>query len=191
MRRAYLAPLVLVPLALTGCLEEPPLTPVAVEEAPPPREPTVVSSVAMARAGAASGVVESDVTPRASDADRVRPAPVFFRLGAGYGAVGQVDLGPCREKGLDTGYLRMRVTFAADGTVARATVESPTPPPPAALTCISEQLRAASVPAFEGGDVTLSKSLYVLPDGNPAPTAPAHSPDLYVRGEEAHKTASR
>jgi hypothetical protein len=118
----------------------------------------------------------------------VRPAPVFFRLGAGYGAVGQVDLGPCRAKGLDTGYLRMRVTFAGDGTVAHATVESPTPPPPAALACVSEQLRTASVPSFEGGDVTLSKSLYVESDGTPQPPT---SPDLYVRGEEGHKTASR
>jgi hypothetical protein len=162
---------------------------VAVEEAPPPREPTVVSSVAMARAhrGGSAGAV-ADGVPRASDADRVRPAPVFFRLGAGYGAVGQVDLGPCRERGLDTGYVHMRVTFAGDGTVARATVESPTPPPPAALTCISEQLRAASVPAFEGGDVTLSKSLYVESDGT---TVPADAPDMYVRREDGHKTASR
>lgn len=190
MRSAYLAPLVLLPLVVTGCLEEPPpQAPVAVEEAPPAREPTVVSSVAMRRPrGAADPGAASGGAARASDADRVRPGPVFFRLGAGYGAVGQVDLGPCREKGLDTGYVRMRVTFAGDGTVARATVESPTPPPPAALACVSEQLRAASVPAFEGGDVTLSKSLYVESDGT---AVPAQSPDLYVRREEPHKTASR
>jgi hypothetical protein len=191
MRSAYLVP-VLLPLASlvsAGCLEEPPpQVPEAAEEAPPPREPTVVSSVAMARARRGAMPAASEGVPRASDADRIRPAPVFFRLGAGYGAVGQVDLGPCRAKGLDTGYLRMRVTFAGDGTVARATVESPTPPPPAALACVSEQLRTASVPSFEGGDVTLSKSLYVESD---TPAQPPASPDLYVRGEDAHKTASR
>ena len=191
MRNACLAPLVLFSsLVVTGCVEEPPpQVPEVVDEAPPPREPTVVSPVAMARARHAPGAA-SDGAPRASEADRVHPGPVFFRLGAGYGAVGQVDLGPCREKGLDTGYVHMRVTFAGDGTVALATVESPTPPPPAALTCISEQLRAASVPAFEGGDVTLSKSLYVVTDAAPQ-SSPPSSPDLYVRGDEPHKTASR
>jgi hypothetical protein len=189
MRSAYLAPFVLLPLFAAGCLEEPPpQVPETAEEAPPPREPTVVSPVSMARARGGAKLAASDGVPRASDADRIRPAPVFFRLGAGYGAVGQVDLGPCRAKGLDTGYLRMRVTFAGDGTVARATVESPTPPPPAALACVSEQLRTASVPSFEGGDVTLSKSLYVESDGT---AQPATAPDLYVRRDEGHKTASR
>jgi hypothetical protein len=58
--------------------------------------------------------------------------------------------------------------------VAHASVESPTPPPPAALACISERLQAAAVPAFEGGDVTLSKSLYVVSDGRP--------PEVFVEG---------
>jgi hypothetical protein len=95
----------------------------------------------------------------------VRPDPVFFRIGAGYGAVGQVDLSACRERGLDPGYVHIHVTFGGGGRVAGATVESPNQPPPDALTCIGEKLEAASVPAFEGGDVTLSKSLFVA-DGN-------------------------
>ncbi len=155
-----------------GCLAEepPPLMPEA-DEVAPPVERGVVSSVAMGRAeGGASARA-----PRASDADRVRPAPVFFRLGAGYGAVGRVDLGPCRDHGLDPGYVRLRVTFGGDGEVARATVESPTPPTADALACISRQLKSASVPVFEGGDVTLSKSVFVVTD--------ARSPDVIVHGD--------
>ena len=159
------------PLA-AGCLpEEPPAVYAEAEETPPPAEPRVVSSVAMQPA-----VAGRVLAPRASDADRVRPAPVFFRLGAGYGAVGRVDLGPCRERGLDPGYVRMRVTFAGNGSVAHATVESPTPPPPDAIACISERLQAASVPSFEGGEVTLSKSVFVVE---------GRGGDVLVQGEPA------
>lgn len=89
------------------------------------------------------------------------PEPVLFRLGAGYGALAHVDLTPCREEGLQAGYLRMRVTFRHSGRVVRAAVESAVAPPVEALNCISEQLEVAMVPLFEGGDVTLSKSFFV------------------------------
>jgi hypothetical protein len=87
--------------------------------------------------------------------------PPLFRLGAGYGALGQVDLAPCREQGLQPGYLHMRVTFRHSGHIVHAAVESPVPPPQEALACISEQLELAMVPVFEGSDVTLSKSFFV------------------------------
>jgi hypothetical protein len=91
--------------------------------------------------------------------------PVFFHIGAGYGALGRVDLDPCRDRGLVPGFLHMHVTFRSNGRVARAIVESLTPPPSEALACISEHLATATVPEFEGDDVTLSKSFYVVPDG--------------------------
>jgi hypothetical protein len=177
VRPAVLASLLLC--LSVGCLpEEPPAAYAEADEAPsPPPEPRVVSPVAVAHP------LLRQQPP--SDADRVRPEPVFFRIGAGYGAVGHVDLGPCRERGLDPGYVRMRVTFAGDGTVAHATVESPTPPPPDALACIGERLRAAQVPAFQGGDFTLSKSVFVVSDGpaspvyverDPAAASPPSSP---------------
>jgi hypothetical protein len=87
--------------------------------------------------------------------------PPLFRLGAGYGALGQVDLTPCREQGLPAGYLHMRVTFRHSGRIVHAAVESPVPPPNEALACISEQLELAMVPIFVGDDVTLSKSFFV------------------------------
>jgi hypothetical protein len=170
MRTAYL--LLALPFA-TACIGEPPPPPVTpVADAPPPAEHVVVSAVEMT-GSPRSGETASARAPRASDADRVRPDPVFFRIGAGYGAVGRVDLAPCRERGLDTGYVHMRVTFAGNGTVAHAAIESPTPPPPDALACIGEQLQAAAVPAFEGGDVTLSKSLFVVGTAGP--------PEVFVK----------
>jgi len=143
--------------------EEPPALAPAVEVAPPPAERVVVSSVTMP----GNGTAPTSAVPRASDSDRIRPEPVFFRLGAGYGAVGQIDLDACRDRGLDPGYVHMRVTFGGEGRVARAIVESLEQPPPAALMCISERLEkaAVTVPPFEGGDVTLSKSLYVATGG--------------------------
>jgi hypothetical protein len=90
-----------------------------------------------------------------------RSEPVLFRLGAGYGALGQVDFAPCREQGLDKGYLHMRVTFRHSGRVVHAIVERSAPPPEEAMHCIAEQLQAAAVPVFDGDDVTLSKSYFV------------------------------
>jgi len=90
-----------------------------------------------------------------------RRDPLFFALGAGYGALGRVDLTPCRAQGLPPGYLRLRVTFHASGRVVRAAVQGPTSPPDEALTCVGEQLEAMMVPLFEGDDVTLSKIVFV------------------------------
>lgn len=98
---------------------------------------------------------------RASNGYRARRYPAFFRLGVGYGAVGRIELAPCREVGLDPGYVHMHVTFGVDGAVSSAVVESPTRPSREALGCIGRRLEEIAVPVFEGGDVTLSKSLYL------------------------------
>src|SRR5271157_545221 len=95
---------------------QPPVAPIA-EQPAPPDERVVASTVTVAGDAAEA--------PRASDADRVRPEPVFFRLGAGYGAVGRIDLTPCRDRGLDPGYVHLHVTFGVGGSIARAVVESP------------------------------------------------------------------
>jgi hypothetical protein len=97
----------------------------------------------------------------ASSKDHPQPDPIPFRLGAGHGMLGRVDLRPCRDRGLPVGYLHMHVTFRRNGRVVHATVETEAPPPQEALTCISEQLELAMVPAFDGSDVTLSKSFFV------------------------------
>ena len=150
-----------------------------VAEAPPPDERIVVSTVTV-------GGDKAEAAPRASDADRVRLEPVFFRLGAGYGAVGRVDLTPCRDRGLDPGYVHIHVTFGVGGSVARAVVESATQPPAEALACIGDLLSEASVPPFAGGDVTLSKSLFV--GSNVAPTPGG---EIFVKGDSKSHAAGR
>jgi hypothetical protein len=161
MRSAALSLVLLV--SGTGCLHEEAMyfqAPAdrpddAIEEATAERD-IVVSSESPDQESP-DGVVATAPAPRVL----VPPDPVLFRLGAGYGALGQVDFAPCREQGLDKGYLHMRVTFRHSGHVVRATVERPAPPPDEALHCIAEQLQLAMVPVFDGGDVTLSKSYFV------------------------------
>jgi hypothetical protein len=99
--------------------------------------------------------------PVAPRPDRPPPDPVLFSLGAGHGALGRVDLRPCKEEGLQPGYLHMRVTFRHSGRIVRAALESPIEPPSEALACISEQLEVAMVPVFDGDDVTLSRTFFV------------------------------
>jgi hypothetical protein len=123
-----------------------------------PAEATVVREVVVeSEESTAAPVAYLPASPR----DRPSPDPVPFRLGAGRGALGRVDLAACREQGLPLGYLHVRVTFRRTGRVVHAAVESPEAPTPEALSCIGEQLEATLVPAFDGGDVTLSKSFFV------------------------------
>lgn len=164
--------------AAAGCMpeEEVPVRAPVAAEAPRRTERIVVSKLVMVGSDVGNvgdhGNPSRDVAMRASDTDRARPDPAFFHLGAGYGAIGQVDLGPCHDRGLDAGYVRLRVTFGGAGTVVRALVESPTQPSPEALACVAERVESASVPSFQGDDVTLSKSIFVTPAGQ--------GPDLFV-----------
>lgn len=165
MRRA--APLLVLLFPVTGCVHE-----AAIDfESPADRpddavvEPTTERAVDVSSEGAseseeeAPDVVVAPPTPAARPL--IPPDPVLFRIGAGYGALGQVDFAPCREQGLDKGYLHVRVTFRHNGRIVHAIVERPAPPPDEALHCIAEQLQVAMVPVFDGEDVTLSKSYFV------------------------------
>jgi hypothetical protein len=150
-----------------GCLPQGTLYPaefageVEVEPVAPPANPVAVGHVDVA-----SGEPEersplyTSAVPLARR-DRTRYSPVFFPLGAGYGALGHVDVLPCRDRGLPAGYLRIRATFRPSGHVAHAAVESVAEPPQEALECIGEQLEATSVPPFDGGDVTLTRIYFV------------------------------
>jgi hypothetical protein len=153
--------IVVLAFALTGCLREGMGAPEFANEvgATTVAEPPGVQSVVTVKEGSDEPAVV--VEEPAAAPVRHGPDPVFFRMGAGYGALGRVDLSPCRNEGLPAGYLRLHVTFHVSGRVVRAAVESATTPPSEALSCISEQLELAMVPAFEGGEVTLSKSFFV------------------------------
>ncbi len=117
--------------------------------------------------------VPEDV-PRADPAAYALPIPGrewhFFALGAGYGALGQLDLAACRDQGLPSGYWHVRVTFGPSGRIVHASVESPVAPSREALACVADKLTGPSVPRFDGHGVTLSKSIFVAPPGDPAPS---------------------
>ena len=170
MRRAVVTAFSVLGLAggLVGCVHPESMNAVAYPADPAPAEaaqPVVVADVNMASDDSSAAAAPRPAAAlRASGADHPPPDPVLFRLGAGYGALGQIDLEPCRDYGLASGYLRMRVTFRHSGAVAHATVESEAQPPPEALACIGERLQEATVPAFDGSNVTLSKSFFVGAD---------------------------
>lgn len=162
MRTAVLSLAVVLSAAATGCVLRPAM-PYEVVERPyePIPEPTSERDVVVSSDGAQQDtpdvvVANAPVAPRFYP-----PDPVLFRIGAGYGALGQIDFAPCRDQGLEKGYLHMRVTFRHSGRIVHASVERPAPPPDEALQCIAQQLQATMVPSFDGDDVTLSKSYFV------------------------------
>src|SRR5580698_6477625 len=89
--------------AAAGCLpeEEAPVRAPVTEVAPSRIEHVVVSNLVMVGSDVGNvgdhGAPSRNVAMSASDGDRARPEPVFFHLGAGYGAIGQVDLTPCHD----------------------------------------------------------------------------------------------
>jgi len=150
--------------ACTGCVREG-FGDVEAPSEPGPQESTVEAPEQRVQVTAEAPEGElppgEAATRLAVAAAGARRDPLFFRIGAGYGALGRVDLTPCRGEGLAAGYVRVRVTFRDDGRVSRAALLSPAPPSEAALECVAEQLAGAAVPRFEGGEVTLSKSFFV------------------------------
>jgi hypothetical protein len=122
---------------MTGCVRPGPQSLSAentalAEPAPPPQQTRTIDLTEDPADDAQPVVVEQARTPRSSDL-------AFFRLGAGFGVLGRVDLAQCRVEGLSPGYLHVRVTFHDDGRV----------------------VRVASVPVFDGDDVTISRSFFV------------------------------
>jgi hypothetical protein len=151
-----------LPVALgSGCVHIADLGPLEPEPEPAADDspPSVVRDVAVAYDGPEEAPESPGPAP--SPRARLQHEPVLFSLGAGHGALGRVDLAPCRQEGLPPGYLHLSVTFRHSGRVVRAAVASPTEPPSEALACIGEQLEIAMVPVFDGDDFTLSKSFFV------------------------------
>jgi len=156
-----LAILLLATVGLTGCFVEPPAAWTAPEAPLPPPEVLVERQLTVSPEEApppAAGAAPAPLLPRI-----VPPDPVPFEIGAGYGALSRVDLSPCAARGLPPGYLHVRAEFTGDGYVVRASVSSPTAPPPSALDCIADQLRLIGVPAFDGVDARLSRTFFVTP----------------------------
>lgn len=142
---------------VAGCVHEPAVAPATGQDGPPP------FAEALSEAQLTVFTDDAPAAPQAArvEAPVIKPDPVRFRIGAGYGALARVDLGQCRDRGLQSGYLRVRATFTRVGYVARAAVASVTLPPPAALDCIADQLRQTGVPSFDGEDARLTKTYFV------------------------------
>ncbi len=147
----------------SGCVHAWQMNELAAESEPAPdHAPTVVRDIEVTYDDEPEDDPSAPATPPAAPrSDRPPPDLVLFSLGAGHGALGRIDLGPCKEQGLQAGYLHMRVTFRRSGRIVRAAVESLAEPPSEALACISEQLEVAMVPVFDGDDVTLSRTFFV------------------------------
>src|SRR5262249_47720253 len=124
-----------------GCIRQPMQVIEAVEETPEPApEPTEVRDVDVAYDGVVVERPESVTSVQVQTAVRRHVEPILFHLGAGYGALGDLDLGSCKDRGLQAGYLHMSVTFRSSGHVVHAAVRSPIAPTPEALACIGERL---------------------------------------------------
>jgi hypothetical protein len=83
------------------------------------------------------------------------PPPATFDIGAARNSLGAARVARCRAEGAPRGYGHARVTFTPGGNVSRVVVESPTGMSPDAVACIGRELGGASVPPFDGRDVTV------------------------------------
>jgi predicted Zn finger-like uncharacterized protein len=86
------------------------------------------------------------------------PAAGPFDRGAAAAALGSINVASCKKPDGPTGTGHVTVTFAPNGSVTSAVVDSA----PFAGTpvggCIAGKFRGARVPAFSGGNVTVGKS---------------------------------
>ena len=117
-------------------------------------------------------VVESNVVaydgigvegPLSMPAPVAEPVPALgsgapFDRGAAAGALGGVSVQSCRRAGGPTGSGHVKVVFLPSGVVTSAEVDDPTFKGTPTGGCIAAKFRAARVPPFEGGNVTVGKS---------------------------------
>jgi hypothetical protein len=111
--------------------------------APAADEPEPAPIIDVVRPGQAGPV---DLQPRPA-----RPAPPSpFDPGAAYGAVAGVDLAPCKDEGLASGYGHVVVGFMPDGSVGGVAVDLPPASSPWAHGCVENELRQMRIASFDG-----------------------------------------
>jgi hypothetical protein len=96
--------------------------------------------------------------PRVTTSD---PTHASFDEAAARAAVGALDPSACVRRGAPTGYVHARVTFGGEGQVSRVVVDAPSGMTDDAVACIEDALGSASMPAFEGGAVTIGASYFL------------------------------
>jgi hypothetical protein len=121
---------------------------------PVPEEPEVDLGVETVRPSEAGPV---DLQPR------VPPAlPKPFDLGGAYGAIGRVDLSPCKDAGLEPGYGRVTLDFTVDGAVGSVALDMPPSSSAAGRSCVESAYRTVHVPAFAGDQLaTVRRDFFV------------------------------
>lgn len=84
-----------------------------------------------------------------------------FDRGAASGAIGNVNVQSCKKPDGPTGSGHVKITFSPDGSVSSAVVDSGPFPGTPVGGCIAGKFRAARVPAFSGGPVSVGKSFTI------------------------------
>ena len=121
----------------------------AAPKAPPP--PTDLGAAMGAAAGKPAAPVAA---PEAASG-----AP--FDRGAAQGAIGSVNVQSCAKPGGPTGGGHVKITFAPNGSVSMAVVDSGPFPGTPVGGCIAGKFRAAHVPPFSGGPVSVGKGFTI------------------------------
>lgn len=127
----------------------------AVAPPPTPKEPEKPKDFGSALAAAAGHKDEAPAAPAGGGST----AP--FDRGAAQGALGGVNVQSCKKPDGPTGSGHVKITFAPNGSVSSAVVDSGPFPGTPVGGCIAGKFRGAHVPAFSGGPVSVGKSFTI------------------------------
>jgi predicted Zn finger-like uncharacterized protein len=123
--------------------------PAAAAKAPPPTD----------LAGAMAGAAGKPAAPVAAADPGGGTAP--FDRGAASGAIGSVNVQSCAKPGGPTGGGHVKITFAPNGSVSAAVIDSGPFPGTPVGGCIVGKFRGPHVPPFSGGAITVGKSFTI------------------------------
>lgn len=119
-----------------------------------PAGPSKAKSLAEAMAAATAG--GAPATPPPTGGSEFNKSAASSALNAAAGAAAG-----CKAPGDPSGVARVSVTFAPSGRATRALVNGPPFSGTATGGCIANAFKRASVPPFDGGPVTVSKSVTI------------------------------
>jgi predicted Zn finger-like uncharacterized protein len=128
-----------------------PVTPPTPKPADPPKD---FGSALAAAAG-------QPKTAAAPDPNAGGGSTAPFDRGAASGAIGAVNVQSCAKPGGPTGGGHVKITFAPNGSVSSAAIDSGPFPGTPVGGCIVGKFRGPHVPAFSGGAITVGKSFTI------------------------------
>ena len=119
----------------------------------PPKQPASLGDALAAAAGQPNKPAATDNGGGAASAP--------FDRGAAAASIGGVNVQGCKKADGPTGSGHVKITFAPNGQVSSAVVDSGPFPGTAVGGCIAGKFRGAHVPAFGGAPMTVGKSFTV------------------------------